>query len=128
REKRIYLAKIPWRLSLAAVGCGCDQIFPNGQRWENLPALRHKTDAQTRHFFGAVAGRVAPRDLDLSPFRSEQPHQCAYGGGLAHAVAAHESNQFALIHFQRDIEQYLRMAIGGLKSIDFQHSSSSPPR
>jgi tungstate transport system substrate-binding protein len=57
-----------------------------------------------------------------------QAHDRAHGGGLAHAVAAHQGHHLAVADVERDVEQHLRGAIAGLKVPDGQHQASSSPR
>src|SRR5207248_2151519 len=50
-----------------------------------------------------------------------EPHQRLDRGRLAGAVAAHESHHLAAADVKRRLKQYLRRAVPGLQSVDFEH-------
>ena len=50
----------------------------------------------------------------------QQAHEGADGGGLAHAVAAHQAHHLAGADGEVDAEQHLRLAVAGLEARDVE--------
>ena len=97
------------------------EIFPHGEIGEDAAILGHETKAapgdlerpQPRNLFAKKANHaVALRN---------EPHQRLDRGRLAGAVAAHESHHLAAADVKRRLKQYLRGAVPGLQSLDFEH-------
>ena len=63
--------------------------------------------------FGGLAGDLLPTDANLAACRAQQAHDGADRRRLAHAVAAHEGEHFALMDGERDAEQHLALPVSG---------------
>ena len=98
---------------------------------KDLTPLGHQTNAAPGDLFGGKSGNCFTHEFDLARPRRNQPHDRAHGGRLTHPVAAKQRGDLAFADLDGDIEQNLRGAIGGFKSMDSQHgatSSASSPR
>ena len=109
---------------VGAVGGGRDQVLARGQVGENLPPLRHQADAELGHPIGRQAADLAAGEADRAGPRRRQPHDRAHGGGLAHAVAAHQRHHLAGRDGERQAEQHLAQAVAGLDVVDLEQLST----
>ena len=89
------LSKVQGSADVAAVGGGGDQVLARGQVRKHLPSLRHQADAQLGHAVGRQPADLLAVEPDRAGGRRRQPHDRAHGGGLAHAVAAHQGHHLA---------------------------------
>ena len=76
---------------------------------------------------GAPVDRPA-LEADLAGARGQQAHEGGHGGGLAHAVAAHQAHYLARADGEIDAEQHLRSAVAGLQPRDGRAGRLMPPR
>ena len=97
------------------------------QSRENLSILRHITYAGMGNLIGSLPrnGLALERDLAL---RRHQPHDRLAGGRAAHAVAAKQADDLALIDMQIDTLQDMTLTIVGVQIADFEHHVTSLPR
>ena len=61
-----------------------------------------------------------PVEADLAGAHGEQAHEGADGGGLAHAVAAHQAHHLAGADGEVDAVEHLLLAVAGLESRDVE--------
>ena len=61
---------------------------------------------------GASPSMRSPAKADLAALRAHEAHQRAHGRGLAHAVAAHQSDDLALADREGHAEQHLAEPVG----------------
>ena len=110
-------------------GCGgCEQIFLYGEVGRDQPTFRYQGNAAPCDAIGGKGGNRLPAESDAAPSCRCQPHNGANGGCLAHAVAPHQSDDFAFLDGERHAEQYLALAIKTVDVLHFQNHVMSPPR
>src|SRR5690606_4479467 len=102
-----------------------DRILAPGQVGENAPPFRHQADAAARGQVGRPAGNVLAAEADLAALGRQQAHDGADGGGLAHAVAAHQPDHLAFPDGEIDPEQNLAAALGHIDGLQCQHQIDS---
>ena len=88
----------------------------------------HQADAEFCNLVGGKIARLLPAEADRAGARRRQPHDGADGGGLAHAVAAHQRDHLARLDRQRHAEQHLAQAVAGLDAVDFKQRLRQPWR
>src|SRR5438445_5319430 len=81
------------------------QIFPDRQVRKNVAALGNVTDALAGAFIGAQSLNRRAGQADASAHGFEQADDALEGGGLAHAVAAHETDHLPLRHGEGNVPQ-----------------------
>jgi hypothetical protein len=96
---------------------------------KDLPALGHKPNAGLRDSIGWQPKERAALERRFARARRHNPHDGVDRGGLAHAIAAEEGDDFAGTDREIHIEQHLRRTIACREPSHLQHwfhSSSSP--
>ena len=95
-----------------------------GQEIASFPSFRHQADAGLRDPKRRKTAHVMSGKTDRARVRRRQPHDGADGGGLAHAVAAHQGHHLSDVDLQRQPEQHLAQAITGLHILDLEQCIS----
>ena len=101
------------RGGLQPVGGRGHHVFVNGQVGENLPAFRHKPDAQPGDGMAGQAVNFGAIEDNAACAHRRQPHDGAHRGALAHAVAAQQSDHLALLNLETHAEEGLARAVEG---------------
>ena len=105
------------------------QILLDRHVGKELPAFGHVADAQFHDLVRRSAGDVLASEAYYALFRVQQSGDDAQRGGLARAVGANQRHDLACVHVQGDVEQRLKVAVGGLHVVEHQerlaHSPSS---
>jgi hypothetical protein len=128
-EQGVDSLQIPARRAAGAVGGRGDQVLLDRQRREDLPPLRHQPQPVLCHLVRRQAGKRGAAKGHAPRPGLQQPHQRAYRGRLAHAVAAEQRHHLAGADAKIDAEQHLAFAIAGGQALHRQHgSASSSPR
>ena len=108
---------------------GGGEVLLDGERREAAAALGDEADAEAGDAVdGEAAGGVAGEG-DRAVARAEERGDGADGGGLAHAVAAHEGDDLALGDVEVDAEEGLAGAVEGGDAFEVEerrHAASSP--
>jgi hypothetical protein len=80
-----------------------------------LPALvqsfGHQAQAAAGHHMGGGVLEVPPAEKNLPLARTQQPHQTANGGRLAHAIAPQQGGDLVRADGEGQVEQHLAGAV-----------------
>ena len=79
-----------------------------------LPPFWHQPNPQPRNAMRRCCLDALPAEADFAPGRAHEPHDRADRRRLAHAIAADEGHDLALVDAEGNAEEHLRMAITGL--------------
>ena len=106
---------------------GGDQVFSHAQAGKTAPPFRHQPKAKARGTetgknMQVLAGKFQPA------LRRDHPANGLDGGGLAHAIAAHQRQNLALGQREIHPEQGLRGAVTGSQVFDPQQCHALSPR
>ena len=95
----------PIVLTLRASTCRHSQILDHTQIAKNAAAFWHVGNAKLRHFKNIAAIHALTFDVHIARLRFDNAHdgfeQCTF----AHAIATHQANGFAAIHFEVNVAQ-----------------------
>ena len=83
--------------------CANEQVLLNGKMREDATALRHISDSGRSAGFGWHPGNILSIKANAPAGGLVQADHCLKRRGLAHAVAAHEAENFVIGKFQRHI-------------------------
>ena len=83
-----------------------------------LPSLRDETDAGLGDAERRRAGNLLAIETDVACHDRQQAHEGQDGGGLAHAVAAHQAHHLATPDGKVDAEQHLGLAVARFQAGD----------
>ncbi len=111
-----------------ALDRGGQQVLAHGQVRKYLAAFRHQADAELGDPVGRQAADFLAAESDPAGARRRQPHDRAHGGGLAHAVAAHQRHHLAGRDGKRNAEQHLAEAVAGFDAGEFEDAVSHAAR
>ena len=111
-----------------ARGRGRDQVFLDGERRKDLPALGHEPETRLRDPVGRQADERQVVEDRAAAGGGQQAHDGLNGGGLAHAVAAQQGHHLAGADPESDVEQHLRGAVRGLQMLHGKHRALTPSR
>src|SRR5205814_10055057 len=103
-----------------------EQVLALGEVREHLAPLRHEADAGFSDAVGGEAVHGLAVEADLAGLRRAKAHDRFDGRGLAHAVAAEEAHHLRRGDVERDAEEDLARAVGGLDLAQLEHQASSP--
>src|SRR5262245_58035398 len=114
----------PW----AGPGHG-GEILLDGERFEDVAFLRHPADAGKGALVRAQRRDVAAIEADTAGEEARHAHDRIDQGGLAHAVAAEQSERLALGERERDLVEHDRLAVACAQPLDgqeFRHRATLP--
>src|SRR5690606_33945721 len=111
----------PGVLPAATIRGGRHEILAHGQRREDLPSFRHKSDSEPGNAMGGNARDLAALEPDAAGTERAESGNGAHGGGLAHAVAAEQGDDLAGLQREIDAEQDLDLAVAGSEGSYFKH-------
>src|ERR1700757_590196 len=105
----------PW----AGQGHG-GEILLDGERFEDVALLWHPADAGKGALVRAQRRDVAAIEADTAGEEARHAHDRIDQGGLAHAVAAEQSERLALGERERDLVEHDRLAVACAQPLDGQ--------
>src|SRR5258707_432628 len=114
----------PW----AGPGHG-GEILLDGERFEDVALLRHPADAGKGALVRAQRRDVAAIEADTAGEEARHAHDRIDQGGLAHAVAAEQSERLSLGERERDVVEHDRLAVACAQPLDgqqFRHRATLP--
>src|SRR5690606_32063574 len=98
------------------------QVFLHAEAREGAPAVGHMADAQAHHVLGRHADEFLALELDGAAGAAHLAER-AQRGGLAGAVRPEDRGDAALLEVERDVEEDLRLAVGGLEVAYFEEAA-----
>src|SRR5262249_42853766 len=104
------------------------EIFLNSQRRKYPPSLRDETHAATHCLERWRLGDLTPLEHDAAATRRIKADNRIDQRSLADAVAAKQAEDLALLEFQRQAMQNMRVAVIGVDVVDFEDRHQSVPR
>ena len=87
------------------------QVFADGELRENLTSLRNVAKSGTGPYVRRQPGEISAVEQNLAGLRPQQAHDALEQRGLAHAVAAHETDDLPLFHFEVHVAQDERLTV-----------------
>ena len=120
RKQRADFVERPRITRAAAIGSGGDQIFARRQIGKHLASFGNKTDAELGDAIGRQRANFLTAKSDRTCGRRREPHDRAHGRGLAHAVAAHKRDHFAVAERERETEEHAAQTVAGLDPGQFE--------
>ena len=95
------------------------QVFFHGKQGENFPALGNIPNPGAGALFRGLSRKVLAVELNAAAFYGQQAHNGFQQGGLAHAVAAHDTQAFAFFHVQVHIPESVGFAVVLIHVVQF---------
>jgi len=86
---------------------GCDKVFPHCQIRKTAATFRHQSNSKPRYAVRPHANDGMSIEADRARAGAHQAKDGFDRGGLAHAVAAHKRDHFALHYLQAYAEKRL---------------------
>src|SRR5215470_5784948 len=105
------------------------EILLDGERFEDVALLRHPADAGKGTLVRAQRRDVAAIEADAAGEEARHAYDRINQGGLAHAVAAEQSERLALGERERDLVEHDRLAVACAQPLDrqeFRHRATLP--
>src|SRR5918993_3014172 len=115
RKRLQYSIKRPVAAAVIADPCCHQQVLTHGQVGKNGATFGHITNAEPRNAIGPGAGAIGAPNSNRTRSWPHQPKHRSDQGGLAHAIAAQESDGFAAPDCKRRAVQDMAGAVVGMQ-------------
>src|SRR5258708_24038294 len=93
--------------------CDRGQVLLDGERFEDVALLRDPADAEHRALLRWQSRDVAAAERDAAATIAGDADDRVHQRGLAHAIAAEQSERLAFIEPERDVRHHDAFAIAG---------------
>ena len=88
--------------------------------------MRHIGDAALDALVGLQPGDVLAVHRHVAAPGRQNAHQAAEQGALAHAVAAHDGDDFLVLHLEAEVVEDATLTVAGDEVLDGEHDWDLP--